>query len=150
MSHNLYLLMDSRIIDRACDAGLVLGDVEKDPANPLTLTGAYTDVMYDDDEKVYKTWYGARGGTHHAYSSDGIVWEKPKLGAFEVDGSFDNNVVHQSVVRQSPTGPQYASGMAGVFKDPHDPGPNRRYKALLKSPRNTTDQDRQRGRNQRM
>jgi len=55
----------------------------------------------------------------YATSKDGVVWEKPELGLHGFDGSTKNNVVARDV-----------AGGAGVFKDPHDPDPARRYKLV--------------------
>ncbi|MBN1293715.1 MAG: hypothetical protein JXB48_17875 [Candidatus Latescibacteria bacterium] len=61
----------------------------------------YATVLRDND--VYKIYYrglplaGADGSTNevtcYAESRDGITWEKPNLGLFEVHGTTDNNVI---------------------------------------------------------
>jgi len=71
-------------------------------------------TMYDHEEKLFKTWYrtGDRyqsvgrtadldlGGhacyTAYATSTDGVHWEKPLIGAVELGGRRDHNVVFLS------------------------------------------------------
>lgn len=93
-------------------------------------------MIFDVDEKVFKCWYqgvlGDKYGTteygphtlNYAVSTDGIRWERPDLGLHEVEGSKHNNVV---------VPPQYHKGKdhwESVLKDPLDPDPERRYKAI--------------------
>ena len=58
----------------------------------------------EDGEGRYRAWYRCdaepgmqlkRSGhdTAYAESADGIHWEKPNLGLFQIDGSGDNNIV---------------------------------------------------------
>lgn len=82
------------------DRGPVLYyDEEQEVRSP-----AYVTVLKDDD--IYRLYYRAgkglrRGGkaytndewTCYAESKDGINWEKPSLGLFEYNGSYDNNIV---------------------------------------------------------
>jgi len=153
-----YLVLDTRIIDRADGVKLTIGKVTKDPANPLfkedkpwepRFDNLYANVIYDEDERVYKCWYSPfiidlrttsvprdkRAGVNYigvkpndremgvcyATSKDGLVWEKPELGIVEFDGNAKNNIVIRG-----PHG-------AGVMKDPRDPDPARRYKMFTKS-----------------
>jgi hypothetical protein len=55
-------------------------------------------------------------GICYATSRDGLTWEKPELNLIEYEGSKANNLVLRG------------SHGAGVFKDPRDPDPQRRYK----------------------
>ena len=51
------------------------------PKNPV-LTGGmvFSDgVFYDPQDKHFKMWYLAKGGTAYATSKDGLTWEKPQL-----------------------------------------------------------------------
>ncbi len=51
------------------------------PKNPV-LTGGmvFSDgVWYDPQDKIFKMWYLADGGTAYATSKDGVAWEKPEL-----------------------------------------------------------------------
>ena len=68
------------------------------------LIGSYVNVIYDNEDDVFKMWYGvgkklseARGdqsdGLAYAVSKDGLNWEKPILNLFEDSGSTANNLV---------------------------------------------------------
>ena len=153
-----YLLLDARIVERAENAKLTLGKVVKSDRNPLMaedkpwekrFDNLYANIIYDRDDKLYKCWYspfvvdrsakgmsledrrksryrpprGRQMAICYATSRDGIVWEKPELGLVEYEGSKRNNIVWRG-----PHG-------AGVFKDPREPDPSRRYKAFFKSGR---------------
>lgn len=141
------LVLDARVIASTEGLHLVLGQVEKEAANPLfqadrpwenALNNLYPNVLYDADEKLFKLWYKCvladkpviekmmPPATIHdvgwfllyATSTDGIAWTKPSLGQIGFDGSQANNIV----ARDTPN--------AGVFKDTHDPDPSRRYKMI--------------------
>ena len=123
---------------------------EKDPANPVIFPqkpwerkggGPAASVIYDKEEKTFKCWYqGILNDTwgneayaspqrrqavlNYAISSDGIHWERPNLGLCEVLGTKNNNVV---------VPPEYHDGQdhwESVLKDPFDPDPQRRFKAI--------------------
>ena len=149
-----FLLLDSRIVEKTENARLVVGTVQKHKANPLfgedkpwekRFDNLYGNVIYDEDDGLYKCWYcpfivdySAKGmsveernrkpyrpprnremGICYATSRDGIAWEKPNLGLVDYEGSKENNIVWRG-----PHG-------AGVFKDAHDPDPKRRYKTIF-------------------
>ncbi len=145
-----FLLLDSRVIESTENAKLTVGAVRKDKNNPLfredkpwepRFDNLYANLIYDEGEKIYKCWYspfivdkavsdtprqkrgevryrprGREMGICYAVSRDGLKWEKPELGLVEFEGSTANNLV-----LRGPHG-------AGVFKDPHDSDPQRRYK----------------------
>lgn len=89
-------------------------------------------VLYDEEEQVFKMWYlpyvtwpdekspHGRRPWCYAISKDGYHWEKPNLGLYEYQGSTDNNIIADW------GDPCFFN----VIKDPHDPDPQRRYKAL--------------------
>jgi len=61
-----YLLLDSRIIERAKGLRLALGTVEKERRNPLfaedkpwepRFDNLYANVVFDEEEGIYKCWY---------------------------------------------------------------------------------------------
>lgn len=139
------LLLDRRVVAAAEGVQLVPGRVEKDSHDPLfpadkpwenALNNLYPNVTYDSEERLFKLWYKCAipdkdviakmmpPSTIHnvgwfllyATSKDGIAWQKPELGLFGFDGSKRNN----AVARDTPN--------VGVFKDPHDANPARRYK----------------------
>ena len=130
-----YLLLDSRIVASAENAALVLGKVQKHEGNPLfeedkpwemRFDNLYANVMYDEEEQIFKCWYSpfivdssAKGMTVaqrkeeryrppytremaicYATSKDGIVWEKPALGIVEYEGSKANNILWRGVQQE--------------------------------------------------
>lgn len=155
--HDRFLLLDSRVVEHTENARLTPGTVKKSPHNPLIeeenpweprFDNMYPNVIYDEEEKIYKCWYCPfivdertsktppkkrnPQDTHYmsknpnrreeallyATSKDGIHWEKPNLGLVEFEGSKKNNITCHGL-----------SG-AGVIKDLRDPNPERRYKAF--------------------
>lgn len=164
-SPDKHLLLDSRIVERQDGVRLALGTVRKAPQNPLfgedrpwelRIDNLYGNVVYDEEERIYKLWYspfirraqeervprdtrssiphesvpgGIRDmGICYATSTDGLVWQKPDLGQFPFEGSTRNNIVMSAASRttlwEAPHG-------AGIFKDPRDPDPSRRYKMIF-------------------
>ncbi|MFN0196952.1 MAG: hypothetical protein ACKVT0_09405 [Planctomycetaceae bacterium] len=95
----------------------------------LRITGQT--ALYDEEEKLFKLWYlpwlwpDLRSPWCYAVSTDGYRWERPELGMFEFEGSNKNNIL--SATRDI--------DYFNVVKDPHDPDPNRRYKAMGESER---------------
>ncbi len=149
-----FLLLDSRVIDSVENARLVPGTVRKHKSNPLFVEdkpwekrfdNLYGNVMYDQEEQIYKCWYspfivdhsskgmtrkerdskryrpprGREMGICYATSKDGIKWDKPELGLVDYEGSKANNIIWRG-----PHG-------AGIFKDHRDPDPARRYKMIM-------------------
>jgi len=150
-----FLVLDSRIIETAENAKLTLGKTVKSKHNPLMaedkpwekrFDNLYANVIYDQEDKIYKCWYspfivdnsatgmsldqrrktryrpprGREMAICYAVSKDGVKWEKPELGLVEFEGSKQNNILWRG-----PHG-------AGVMKDLRDPDPARRYKAFFK------------------
>lgn len=150
-----FLLLDSRIVEKAENAKLEVGTVEKHKANPLfeedkswemRFDNLYGNVIFDQEEKIYKCWYSpfivdssSKGmtleqrrskeynapweiremGICYATSVDGITWEKPALGLVEYKGSKHNNIIWRG-----PHG-------AGIFKDHYTADPAHRYKTIF-------------------
>jgi hypothetical protein len=159
-----FLLLDSRIIDATENVRLTIGKVQKHKDNPLfeedkpwekRFDNLYANVMYDEDQKIYKCWYSpfikdhsSKGMTIeeryqkeyepppremaicYATSKDGIKWTKPEMGLVEFGGSKANNILWRG--GQGEGGTEGPHG-TGIFKDLHDPDPKRRYKAFLKA-----------------
>ena len=117
---------------------------EKHPENPVIRKvkpwesdrGTWGSVVFDDEARLFKCWYGGESGRQmpngigprhvmlYATSQDGVHWDRPSLGLYEVMGSKENNVV---------VGDEYHDGMGhweSTLKDPFDPNPQRRYKAI--------------------
>jgi hypothetical protein len=120
---------------------------EKHPRNPVLRKvkpwendrGTWGSVVYDEEEKTLKAWYGGRSGRQkefrpgslsecsvlcYATSADGVHWDRPALGLHEVMGTRQNNVV---------IGDDHHNGLGhweSTLKDPLETDPRRRYKAL--------------------
>jgi hypothetical protein len=94
----------------------------------LRMTGQA--ALYDEEEKLFKLWYCPwlweneqqveRQALCYAVSTDGYHWEKPELGLFDFKGSKKSNILNAY---------DYVTYF-NFIKDPHDPDPNRRYKAM--------------------
>ena len=161
-----YLLLDDRIIESSENAKLTIGKVEKHKGNPLLeedkpwekrYDNLYANVIYDDEEKIYKCWYSpfirddsAKKMTIaqrrdkgynppdtremaicYATSKDGIKWAKPELDLVEYEGIKKTNILWRG---KGEAGEHWGGPHgSGVFKDLRDPDPKRRYKAFLKS-----------------
>lgn len=120
---------------------------QKHPLNPVLRKtkpwendrGTWGAVIYDEDAKLFKAWYGGASGNKKEYrpgslsdcsvlcyatSKDGVHWDRPELGLHEVMGTRKNNVV---------IGDDHHNGLAhweSVLKDPLAKDPERRYKAI--------------------
>ncbi len=88
---------------------------------------SFSSILYDPGDELFKLWYSLHAGSGgdeesvlcFAQSSDGIRWDKPRLGKFKYRGTTENNIV-------IPHG-----GLAsGVFLDPHEVDPSKRFKML--------------------
>lgn len=95
------------------------------------LGGMTASVIYDREEGVFKAWYMAgfyAPGKEHvqclALSDDGVSWTRPVLGLHRALGNTDNNIV---VPAEYHDGKDHFETM---LKDPMDPDPARRYKAI--------------------
>ena len=112
-----------------------LHPARKHPANPLVKADRpwegwrieiYGNVLFDEEEKIFKMWYVAdvtpdfpTFATFYATSTDGIHWTKPALGAVKsAKGPTEHNAVADSCL------------LASVIKDKADPDPARRYKMV--------------------
>jgi len=88
-------------------------------------------IRHDPKTGRFRMWYAgytsytlasgkrARFPGLYAESADGLIWQKPELGLYEFKGSKANNII-------IPYG-----NLWGVFYEPNDPDPNRRYKGLI-------------------
>jgi hypothetical protein len=126
----------------------VFHGADKHPSNPVIRRvkpwendrGTWGSVSFDAEEKIFKAWYGGSSDKTHdsvppgtptprsvlcyATSQDGINWERPNLGLYEVMGTKENNMV---------VGDEHHEGMdhwESVRKDPLETNPQRRYKGL--------------------
>jgi len=128
------LFIDDYIIEQLNGAEKILNQPVKHPDNPLVVQDqpweengpGYSTVMYDEQEGIFKLWYGfwwpdahpSEQALCYATSEDGITWEKPIIN--QQDGT---NIVFQPQI----TGFQ----AAGIYKDPVETDPARRYKMLF-------------------
>ena len=95
--------------------------------------GAYINTIYDEEEQLFKIWYGVneeadnlaydKNALAYAYSTDGLHWETPVLNLVEdATGSKANNLVW----------PGFRGGAGtGVMKDPVELDPAKKYKMLF-------------------
>ena len=131
------LFIDDYIIEELKGTKKVLNQPVKHPKNPLVVPDKpwegkviTNSVIYDKEEGIYKMWYTPHSGewvggycpTHwvgYATSKDGINWRKPLITPWK--GNTKSNIVFSG---------KPALNCAGVFKDPAETDPKRRYKML--------------------
>ena len=135
------LFIDDYIIEELKGAEKVLNQPTKHPRNPLLVPDkpwegklvSTNPVIYDKAEGLYKLWYVTFSGERVAdgaptcvvacaTSPDGIRWSKPLLAPWK--GNAKTNIVFSG---------QPALNCAGVYKDPVETDPQRRYKMLYSS-----------------
>jgi len=145
------LLFDNLWLDRCCGVRRVLGTPQKELAPVLqaeapweTQLHAHHALFYDTEEHRFKLWYRASAGLGtamrgdnkaseptsdphrnflcYAESANGVQWTRPALGLFELQGRRENNILREIG--------EGDSVFWNVIKDPNDPDPSRRYKAL--------------------
>ena len=150
MERRRCLLLDSRIVENTHNAVLALGIVNKSSGNPLfgedqpwemRFDNLYANVIYDDEEQLYKCWYSpfvvdpsSKGMSArerkdleyraprnremaicYATSDDGIAWVEPELGLVEYAGSKANNILWRGGGRS--TGGRRASPTIRTLSD---------------------------------
>jgi len=144
------LFLDDVGIERLEGLRRVVNPPARHPRNPLIRPDTawergcqiYGTALYDEVARRFKMWYltwgkdrglrplvvdGIERPPHstlvaYAESRDGIRWVKPNLGLFPYDGDTANNLV--------PLGFHNCEGVS-VLHEPHDPDPDRRYKAFF-------------------
>jgi hypothetical protein len=141
------LFVDLDRIEKLDNVRRVFHSARKHPDNPVLRKvkpwenerGTWGSVIYDEDERIFKAWYGGKSGRQKEYrpgslsecnvlcyatSLDGVHWDRPELGLHEVMGTRQNNVV---------VGDDHHNGLGhweSTLKDPIETDPRRRYKAL--------------------
>ena len=127
------LFVDRVLVRETRGVDFTLHPATKYPANPLVKADQpwegwrleiFGNVIYDEDEKMFKMWYIGEASdyfpkyaTMYATSHDGIHWEKPLVGTVPTaKGSLKTNAV------------AYGCLLASVIKDKNDPDPESRYK----------------------
>ncbi len=100
MNERVHLIVDNRLWQDASGIRLVAGEVTKCPENPLfggdkqwelRMDNMYPNVVYDDDEGIFRCWYSPFKIWSHksrkpdrevivcyAQSRDGLTWTKPE------------------------------------------------------------------------
>jgi len=128
------LFVDKLLIRETDNVAFTLHPARKHPENPIVKADKpwegwrleiYGNVIYDEDEKIFKMWYlGEENEAFPAYavyyatSTDGIHWDKPLIGTVETAKYAKHNVVADGIILPS------------VIKDPADADPARRYKMI--------------------
>ncbi len=118
------LFVDDLLIESMRDVALTMNPPVKTGERTLVAehpweefyAGGWNTVL--EEGGTYKLWYessGIEAGRHlqmlaYATSSDGIRWEKPKLGLIEFRGSKDNNLVLTDTVGTVFLDPKSADG----------------------------------------
>ena len=127
-----------------------LVEADKHPGNPVLRRGPagapdhghailYGTVIKDKDK--FRMWYlamfekeivkGQAPGNWrpmcYAESNDGINWIKPELGLVEFNGNKRNNIC---LIEGTPGSLTRINDFLSVLYEPHDPDPQRRYKAV--------------------
>jgi len=137
------LFIDDYFLAEQAGVKLVMNSPRKTRQKLLTAEGAWEDAKVGryftviDDDGLYRMWYEAYSYPHgrpepgkkaplfgklcYAESTDGITWNKPRLGLVDYSGSMDNNIMYPT------PGRQYHGGT--VFKDPTAPR-SERYKIV--------------------
>ena len=125
-----YLFIEDSIIDEMFNTCKILNSPSKYAGNPILRpsqpwehnVGFIGSVLKNDTSGLIKTWYqnwiddNYRVG--YATSLNGVHWEKPDCGMYEVKGKPTNQVM--------------ASGCTpNVIYEPADPDQNKRYKMLF-------------------
>ena len=118
------LFIDDYIIEDLTGLEKVLNQPVKHGGNPILGVddhlNLYVAVLHDKEDNVFKMWYELwyGSGLCYATSADGVLWTKP------IVNKTDSNSL-LSVPKE-----WGFIGGAGIFKDPLDPNPERRYKML--------------------
>jgi len=146
LRHSALSLLSGSAASNAAAANLtmVIGTVQKHPGNPLfvqdkpwepRLDNGYPNVVYDANavgtDGPWRLWYGGCGGVHdcsnqfllYANSTDGLSWEKPDLGRYNLAPKFPKLAKlgkHNNIV-------MFGGGL-GIYHDTHEPDPTRKYK----------------------
>jgi len=129
------LFLDDTLIDAMERVSRRVNQPDRHPQNPIFEAEhpwesgriLYSDVVFDQDEEIYKLWYSVynaeidKSSLCYAVSEDGIHFQRPELGLVEFDGSTSNNLL--------PVPDRFAHDKT-VIKDSRDQNPERRYKMV--------------------
>jgi len=128
-AQRLYLADDVAIADHRW-LSRKLGDVRKlgqpmlRPERPWEATVVhYCSVHHDSARQRYRMWYRtSTAAICYAESADGYAWERPALDLHPWQGQLPTNIV---------VAPSRANDLGGVFLDPLETNPDRRFKMIL-------------------
>src|ERR1700722_7899946 len=104
------LFVDLDHVETLDNVRQVFHSARKHPDNPVLRKvkpwendrGTWGSVLYDEEEKIFKAWYGGKSGRQKEYrpgsmsecnvlcyatSCDGVHWDRPELGLHEVMGT---------------------------------------------------------------
>jgi hypothetical protein len=104
------LFVDLDHVESMDNVRQVFHSAEKHPDNPVIRKvkpweedrGTWGSVIFDEEDKVFKAWYGGKSGRQkesrpgslsdchvlcYATSQDGVHWDRPALGLYEVMGT---------------------------------------------------------------
>lgn len=162
------LFLDNHLLESTPGVSRRLHPPRKHLLNPVIRCERWSDgtylepytTMYDPTDRLFKMWARAGSDVTNGYvggnaawmlyftSSDGVHWERPDLGLFEVAGRRDHNIVFASdlvptnptrlaygpekfVVPTAPMTPQGKKAFFwGVNRHPHPRDPSENYVAL--------------------
>lgn len=150
------LFFDDHMIESRTGARQVLNPAVKVAGNPVVRQDRpwegndikYGSLVYDPERRLFRMWYWSqtlekRDNEDHysarkacyAVSRDGYHWEKPELGLVEFEESTANNILGEESYPQEKHGTTTDPGRfkGGIFLDPVEKDPRKRYKALSRS-----------------
>ncbi len=148
------LLLDDRIIEKTEGVKLVLGDVQKDAANPLfredkpwepRFDNLYANVCYDAESQLYRCWYSPFIIDPAVSETPRSDWDKAKYSPHDREMGVCYAVSHDGLVWEKPSlGVVEFNGSkennlvvrgphgAGVFRDDAERDAQKRYKMIFK------------------
>jgi hypothetical protein len=159
-----FLLLDSRIIEKADNAIRDVGTVKKYGANPLfgedkpwekRIDNLYGNVIYDKDENLYKCWYSP---FIVDYSAKGMSLQERDNKPYEAPDNREMGICYvvskdgikwekpnlglvdyegsmeNNIIWRGPHG-------AGIFKDEQETDPARRYKTIFQGLKTSVSSD---------
>ncbi len=120
------LFLDNHMIEETPGVSRRLHPPRKHLANPVVRRDRWWEntymqpycTMYDQEDKLFKMWMrtgsdqktgyldGYAGYTTYLTSADGIHWDKPEVGALEIAGRRDHNIVFTGFEPDTKTKPR--------------------------------------------
>lgn len=139
IGNRLELFVDELLIDSMDNVEFRLHAPVETPLPESFPNGFYMTIIKDGD--LYRAYYRDRDSTYpgpyysgdpgeitrYAESTDGIEWTFPVLGLFEVEGSYDNNVVLAN-------SPPFTHNFSPFLDTRPNVDPSQRFKAIAGHP----------------